>query len=291
MSYAGVKRRPAHAGTFYPADPEELVKAIEASFLHPIGPGKLPVERGVELRTALGYVVPHAGYMYSGPVAAHAYYDLARQKRPRAVVIVGPNHNGIGHVAAVYRGEAWITPLGEVPVDNELGRAIVEATKFFAFDNEAHVYEHSLEVQVPFLQYIYGEVPIVPIAIYLQTLDVARDLARALAVLIAENGYDIVVLASTDFNHYEPHEVTVRKDEIAIQRILELDDVGLYRVLEEYNITMCGPAAAASLIATARSLGAPRPVLLKHATSGDVTGERDFTVGYASIKFPAVAAH
>ncbi len=284
---AALVRRPAHAGTFYPASRDELVKAIEESFLHPLGPGRLPVEREVRERDAIGYVVPHAGYMYSGPVAAHAYYDLAAQKKPEAVVIVGPNHNGIGHIAAVYRGDGWETPLGVVPVDVEIGEYIVANTKFFAFDNEAHMYEHSLEVQVPFLQYIYGEVPIVPIAIYHQSIDVARDLAAALAKLIAEEGRDIVVLASTDFNHYEPHEVTVRKDEMAISKILELDDEGLYRVLEEYNITMCGPVAAATLISLAKTLGAPRPVLLKHATSGDVTGERDFVVGYASIKFPA----
>jgi len=281
----GDVRKPAHAGTFYPADPHELIKAIEASFLHPIGPGRLPVEREVAPREAIGYVVPHAGYIYSGPVAAHAYYDLARQVKPRAVVIVGPNHHGIGHPAAVYRGRAWETPLGLAPVDNEIGEFIVANTRFFAFDNEAHVYEHSLEVQVPFLQYIYGDVPIVPIAVYLQSLEVARDLAVALAKLV-EAGEDIVVLASTDFNHYEPHDVTVEKDLKAIDRILALDDEGLYRVLEEYNITMCGPVAAATLINTAKLLGAGKPVLLQHATSGDVVGDKSYTVGYASIKFP-----
>lgn len=285
MALAGIKRRPAHAGTFYPATREALIRAIEESFLHPIGPGRLPSEREVKEREAIGYVVPHAGYMYSGPVAAHAYYDLALQKKPAAVVIVGPNHNGIGHPAAVYRGGAWITPLGEVPVDNEIGEYIVRHTKYFAFDNEAHLYEHSLEVQVPFLQYIYGSVPIVPITVYTQSLEVARDLAHALASLIKE-GYDIVVLASTDFNHYEPHDVTVKKDELAIRKILELDDEGLYRVLEEYNITMCGPVAAATLINLARTLETGKPVLLKHATSGEVIGDKDFTVGYAAIKFP-----
>jgi len=277
-------RLPAHAGTFYPADPEELVRTIEASFLHPIGPGRLP-EPG-EARDSIGYVVPHAGYIYSGPVAAHAYYDLARRGKPDAVVMVGPNHHGLGLGVAAYRGDAWRTPLGDVPIDMELAEAIVRNSSYLAFDNEAHRYEHSLEVQVPFLQYIFGEVPIVPIAVYLQILDVARDLAKAIVKAVAETGKDVVVLASTDFNHYEPHDITVKKDLLAIEAILARDEVELYRRLEEYQITMCGPVAAATLISYSKLLDAGTPILLQHATSGDITGEKDWVVGYASIKFP-----
>jgi len=278
-------RLPAHAGTFYPADPEELVRAIEASFLHPLGPGRLP-EPG-DARDSIGYVVPHAGYMYSGPVAAHAYYDLARRGRPDSVVIIGPNHHGLGLGVAAYRGEAWRTPLGDTPIDMDLAASIVKNSRYLAFDNEAHRYEHSLEVQVPFLQYIFGDVPIVPITVYLQVLEVARDLANAIAAAAAETGKDIVVLASTDFNHYEPHDITVQKDMLAIEAILARDEVELYRRLEEYQITMCGPVAAATLISYSKVTGAGDPVLLQHATSGDVTGEKDWVVGYAAIKFPA----
>lgn len=282
----GIIRKPAHAGTFYPSKREELIKAIEDSFLHPHGPGRLPVKGGGGEKHSIGYIVPHAGYMYSGPVAAHAYYDLSARRKPDAVVIVGPNHNGIGLGAAVYKGDAWETPLGLIEVEKEVARLIVEYTEYYSFDNEAHVYEHSLEVQVPFLQYIYGDVPIVPVTVYVQTLDVARDLGSALARIREENGVDIVLLASSDFNHYEPHDVTVEKDELALSKIMELDDEGLYRVIEEYNITMCGPAAVAALINYALKLNAPKPVLLKHATSGDITGEKDWVVGYASVKFP-----
>ncbi|MEB3765104.1 MAG: AmmeMemoRadiSam system protein B [Desulfurococcales archaeon] len=287
MTYKRI-RRPAHAGTFYPATKEELVKAIEYSFMHPIGPGKLPIKEGERTdRRSIGFIVPHAGYIYSGPVAAHAYYKLSLEKPPRTIVLVGPNHNGIGIGAAVYKGDAWRTPLGDVEVDMETAKLLVEHSSFFGFDSDAHIYEHSLEVQLPFLQYIYdGEFKIVPITIYVQTLDVARDLASALAKIIEENKIDMIYIASTDFNHYEPHEISVQKDLMAINAILERDEEKLYRLLDEYNITMCGPVAAAGLIRLSKLLEGSTPRLLKHATSGDITGEKEWVVGYASIWFP-----
>ncbi len=285
---AATVRYPAHAGTFYPREKEELIKLIEWSFEHPLGPGSLPDPTSrVPDRLHHGFVVPHAGYIYSGPVAAHAYYKLAHEKPPDAVVIAGPNHNGVGLPAAVFKGKAWLTSLGEVEVNMEVAKMIVSNTRYFGFDNDAHYYEHSVEVQVPFLQYIYGDdLSIVPIVIEYQSLDVARDLAKALAKIAIENGVDIVFLASSDFNHYEPHDVTVEKDMKAIQAILETDEEKLYRVLEEYNITMCGPCPVATLIVYSKLVDSGKPVLLKHATSGDITGEKDWVVGYASIAFP-----
>ncbi len=284
------RRKPAVAGLFYPSDREELVKSIRDSFLHPLGPGVLPdqVEPG-GLGRILGYVVPHAGYMYSGPVAAHAYLDLARAERPDVIVIAGPNHNMIGLLASVYREGVWETPLGDVEVDAEIARLLVSYSKFFGFDADAHAYEHSIEVQLPFLQYVLGEFKFVPVSIGLQTLDVARDLGRAAARLVEENGVKVMFLASTDFNHYEPHDVTVEKDAYAIEAILSMDEEELYRRLEERNVTMCGPAPTAALITYAGILGYGKPVLLKHATSGDVTGEKEWVVGYASIRVPAQA--
>lgn len=284
------KRLPAHAGTFYPASRDDLVKSIEDSFTHPLGPGELPrpgMEDERRSGEVIGYVVPHAGYMYSGPVAAHAYYDMALSGKPEAVIIVGPNHTMLGLNASVYKEGYWETPLGLVEVDSELAKLIVSHSRFFAFDDTAHMYEHSVEVQVPFLQYIYGsDLKIVPIVIGLQTLEVARDLANAVYKVYEEHGARIIYLASTDFNHYESHDVTVKKDGMAIEKILSLDAEALYRVVESVPVTMCGPAPAASLIYLAREVGASTPVLLKHATSGDVTGEKGWTVGYASIKFP-----
>ncbi|MEB3779131.1 MAG: AmmeMemoRadiSam system protein B [Desulfurococcales archaeon] len=280
------KRRPAHAGTFYPSSRGELIKSIEDSFTHPLGPGKLPLEKFTGGRS-VGYVVPHAGYMYSGPVAAHAYLSLARERRPSVVVIAGPNHGMVGLGAAVYKDGLWETPLGDVEVDAEVSRLIVGYSRFFGFDEAAHVYEHSVEVQVPFLQYIYGgDLRIVPITIGLQTLEVSRDLGEAVARVVQDNGVDLVFLASSDFNHYEPHDVTVVKDMKAIDSILGMDEERMYRVIETDNITMCGPAPVAALIHLAKRLGGGKPVLLKHATSGDVTGDKSWVVGYASIKFP-----
>ncbi len=225
--------------------------------------------------------------MYSGPVAAHSYLDLSTRKKPDVIVIIGPNHTGMGLGASVFRGDAWETPIGRVPIHNEVGKLIVEYTQYFSFDNDAHTYEHSVEVQIPFIQYIFGDVSIVPIVVYVQTLDVARDLGRALSKIREENGVDLVVLASTDFNHYEPHDITLKKDQLAIDAIIRLNDYELFKVLEENNITMCGPVPAASLINYALRVNAPKPILLKHATSGDVTGEKEWVVGYASIKFPS----
>ncbi len=280
------RRRPAHAGTFYPATRRELVKAIEDSFTHPLGPGRLPEGVG-EGRASVGYVVPHAGYMYSGPVAAHSYYRLSREGRPEVVVIAGPNHTGLGLMASVYREGVWETPLGEVEVDSEVARLIVSYTRMFGFDEDAHLYEHSVEVQVPFLQYIYGkDLRIVPIVIGLQNPDTSRDLANALYKIMTENGVDLVFLASTDFNHYEPHDVTVNKDMSVINEILRVDPEAMYKVMNERNVTMCGPGPVAALLYLARELGHGNPVLLKHATSGDVTGEKSWVVGYASIKIP-----
>jgi AmmeMemoRadiSam system protein B len=280
-------RYPAHAGTFYPADKDELIKLIEWSFTHPLGPGKLPQPWG-DRRESLGYIVPHAGYIYSGPIAAHSYYHLSQEKPPETIILVGPNHNGVGLGAAVFSGKAWRTPLGDVEVDKEVAELIVAYSDYFSFDNTAHYYEHSLEVQLPFLQYIFKERPlrIVPITVYYQRVAVARDLARSIAKIITENGVDLVVIGSTDFNHYEPHDITVEKDMKAIEAIKKRDEELLYRLLEEENITMCGPISAAALMVLSKIVGGKEPVLLKHATSGDITGEKDWVVGYAAIKFP-----
>ncbi len=280
-------RYPAHAGTFYPADPEELIKLIEWAFTHPIGPGRLPKGHG-DKRESIGYIVPHAGYIYSGPVAAHSYLKLAEEKRPESIIIIGPNHNGVGMPVAAYKGDAWRTPLGDVEVDMELAGLLVSYSSYLSFDSTAHYYEHSLEVQVPFIQYIFkGDTPrIVPITAYHQNPIIARDLAASIFKAVSENGVDLVVVGSTDFNHYEPHDITVKKDLTAIEMIIKRDVDGLYRVIEDYNITMCGPVSAATLMELSLRLKGGEPVLLKHATSGDVTGEKDWVVGYASIMFP-----
>jgi AmmeMemoRadiSam system protein B len=277
-------RYPVVAGYFYPSRREDLVKVVEWSFKHRLGPGSLPqvVEQGP--RVAVGYVVPHAGYIYSGPVAAHAYYDLARDGAPQTLVILGTNHTGLGKPIAVYPSGEWQTPLGSLEVDEELGKKVVEYSDIADLDEEAHLEEHSVEVQLPFIQYIYGSrVKILPVVIGIHTPSVAADLAESILRAARELGRDVVVLASSDFNHYEPHDVTVKKDEAAINKVIELDAQGFYNLIVERNISVCGPGGIMTLIEIARRTGA-KAKLLKYATSGDVSGEKSAVVGYAAVR-------
>ncbi len=280
-------RKPAVAGSFYPATRDELVSMIEWSFRHQLGPGGIPEVNPSRSRASVGFVAPHAGYMYSGPVAAHVYHRLAGEGRPEVVVIAGPNHTGLGAFVSVYPGGYWETPLGEVEVDSELVKALVERSTFLEPDEDAHIYEHSVEVQVPFIQYIFRDPPkLVPIVIKHQSLDVAKDLARALKSVQEELGVDLVFIASSDFTHYDPHEVAVKKDSAALDAIRRLDPEALYAVIEKYNVTMCGPAPVATLLYLAKLHGAIGAEVLKYATSGDVSGEKSWVVGYAAVRVP-----
>jgi len=277
-------RLPAHAGTFYPATPEELIRMIEWSFTHRLGPGALP-PRTFSEPMALAYVAPHAGYMYSGPVAAHVYYDLSLRERPDVVVIVGPNHTGLGAPVSVWREGVWRTPLGDVEVDSEAARLMVEyGGGYLAFDEEGHLYEHSVEVQIPFLQYVLGgDFKIVPIVVLNQLLDVALRIAEAYLKLRFEAGVKALLLATSDLNHYEPYDVTVEKD-LAVLKAVETGSAEeVYRVIEELRVSACGPAALAAATHVGGVTGR-RPVVLKYANSGDVTGEKSWVVGYPAIR-------
>jgi len=278
-------RFPAHAGSFYPARREEVIRSIEWSFTHRLGPGVKPSGLGSE-RLSYAYVVPHAGYMYSGPIAAHAYLSMSRERRPETVVLIGPNHTGLGLAVSVFREGYWRTPLGDVEVDSEVGRLIVEYTGFAAFDEKAHIYEHSLEVQVPFLQYIYDSgFKIVPITVMAQVPSISRGLAEAFLRVLEDNGVDALMVATSDLNHYEPHDVSIEKDMKLLEEVLEPDPEGAFEVVDKLNVSACGPGPLASAIYIARIKGV-KPILLAHATSGDVTGEKDWVVGYASIRVP-----
>lgn len=279
-----MKRRPAVAGYFYPANREELLEMIEWSYKHKLGPGSLPSVSSAKFN-GIGYVVPHAGYMYSGPVAANAYYALAARGIPDVAIILGTNHTGLGRPVSVYPGGSWETPLGEVPVDEELGKRIVEYSEIAEFDTYAHLEEHSVEVQLPYLQHLFnGKLRIVPVVIGIHTPEIAEDLARAIDRAVREMGVSAVVLASSDFTHYEPHSVAAAKDGEAIKMITELNTKGFYDTMISRNITICGPGGIMTLMEYAKlRKGAAR--LLRYATSGDVTGERGYVVGYAAIEF------
>jgi len=278
-------RSPAVAGSFYEDDPKELRKRIEWSFLHHVGPGRLPEPSNAARRTSPFFIVPHAGYIYSGPVAAHSYYHLVREGRPDLVIMVGPNHTGYGSSVSVWPGGHWETPLGKVPVPIEFVKEIVSLSEVLDPEERAHLYEHSLEVQVPFLQYFFTEIPIIPITILLQTPETAEFVAEGIWRFMGRHkDLDIVVLASSDMNHYDPHEMTIEKDEKAIKKIIELDYRGLYRVVEEEDVTMCGYAPVMVSMILARKAG-KKPYILKHATSGDTSGDKSSVVGYLAARF------
>ncbi|GAY24866.1 AmmeMemoRadiSam system protein B [Desulfurococcaceae archaeon AG1] len=277
------RRYPAVAGYFYEADREQLIKRIEWSYNHPLGVGKLPVRDAPRDRRARLFIAPHAGYMYSGPVASHTYYHISLSGNPGTFIIAGPNHSGIGSMVATVIDYIWETPLGEVEVDSELAKAIARNSSFLDIDDIPHENEHSIEVQIPFLQHIFGSsFKIVPIAMAMQTIEAARDLANAIAKAVETLGRDVIYIASTDWSHYEPHEPTVKKDLEALSYVERLDPEGFYRYIIERNVTACGPGPTMVFIYLAKIWGYKRARIFKYATSGDVTGEKAWVVGYAS---------
>jgi len=279
-------RRPAVAGMFYEADPELLRNQIEESYLHPLGPGKLPKISIKGPRKVLGIVSPHAGYMYSGPIAAHGFYQLAIDGKPDTFIILGPNHTGLGSPIATMIEDYWVTPLGKVDIDSELAKEVVKLSGIVDIDPSAHRYEHSVEVQIPFLQYLFGEIKFVPISMMWQTPEAALRIAKAIHEASEKLNRDIVIIASTDLNHYEPHSETVKKDEMTINAILRRDSEELSKILDAYNISMCGPGPTMVLMEYSKLVNHEVEVkLLKHATSGDITGDKSAVVGYASIVF------
>lgn len=275
-------RSPAVAGQFYAGDEIGLRTQIESTFTHEVGPGAIPdVESGVADLRAL--VSPHAGYPYSGPVAAHGFGALAAAGRPDVVVIVGPNHGGFGEPVAVSEADRWATPLGEVPVHSELRDRLVRDTEFVVADERTHAGEHSIEVQVPFLQYLFTDIPILPIAMTRQDADTTTDLAAALEAGLGAVDGTAVLVASTDLSHYEPQRVAERKDEAAIERMCALDPTGLYETIASEDISMCGYGPTATVLMVAEATGSTEGELLKYATSGDTAGSTAEVVGYASV--------
>jgi AmmeMemoRadiSam system protein B len=275
-------RRPYVAGSWYPGTAESLRREIERCFTHRLGYGRIPEVARDGLRLIIGLVSPHAGYMYSGPIASIGYGKLAEDGIPESVIMIGPNHTGLGSAVSVMAEGLWETPLGSVEIDTALAKAIVETSGIADVDDYAHRFEHSLEIQLPFLQYLYGSsFKIVPICMMLRDYDTARELGESIASSVA--GRNILILASTDLTHYEPHKIAVEKDRLAMEAILKLDAELLLKRVEENDISMCGSGPVATMIVACRKLGASRAELLGYATSGDITGDRSAVVGYASI--------
>jgi AmmeMemoRadiSam system protein B len=277
-------RRPTQAGSFYAGDAESLKIQIEDCFLHKFGPQKLPIVNVGGSRRIVGLVCPHAGYMCSGPVAANAYYALASDGKPDLVVILGPNHTGYGSGLAVAAEGFWRTPLGDVEVDGETASQIVQEARIVDVDELAHRFEHSIEVQLPFLQYLYGSgFKFVPICFQMQDLASAVEVGKALAAVLA--GRNAVVIASSDLTHYEPQRTAVAKDMAVLKAVEAMDVSQFYSIIEEQDVTACGYGPIAALITVAKALGAKAADLLCYKTSGDVLGDYSGVVGYAAVCF------
>jgi len=277
-------RRPTQAGAFYEGNAEALKLQIENCFLHEFGPQKLPSVNVDGSRRIVGLVCPHAGYMFSGAVAANAYYALASDGKPDTVVILGPNHTGYGSGLAVAAEGFWRTPLGDVEVDGETASEIVQEARIVDVDELAHRFEHSVEVQLPFLQYLYGSTfKFVPMCFQMQDLDSAVEVGKALATVLA--GKSAVVIASSDMTHYEPQRNAVAKDMAVLKAVEAMDEKRFYSVIEKQNVTACGYGPIAASIVATKALGVKEANVLCYKTSGDVSGDYSRVVGYAAVCF------
>lgn len=277
-------RRPTQAGAFYEGNAESLKRQIRNCFLHELGPGKIPEVKKTGPRQIVGLICPHAGYMFSGPVAAHAYFRLASDGKPDVVVLFGPNHTGYGSALAVVNEGFWRTPLGDVEVDVETADRMVHESKIIDVDDSAHRFEHSIEVQLPFLQFLYGsEFKIVPICFLMQDLPSAKEVGQAVAKAVRDK--TAVIIASSDMTHYEPQEKAAEKDKLALEAVETMDEAKFNSIIEANQISACGFGPITALITASKILGAREAKLLCYKTSGDITGDYSSVVGYASVCF------
>jgi AmmeMemoRadiSam system protein B len=267
-------RLPAVAGRFYSSDSRELTQQVDACLAQEDGT--------VRKVAARGCVVPHAGYMYSGHVAGAVYASL---EIPERCILLGPRHFPRGEPMAILTEGNWQTPMGNAEIDSALSTELASACPRLREDPVAHAREHSLEVQIPFLQRLVKDFRFVPVVLATDRYPALEELGHAVAHVVAARKDPILVIASTDMNHYESDAITRRKDQLAIARILELDPRGLFDTVRLEGITMCGYAATVAALVAMGDLGAKEAQLVQYATSGDVTGDRDEVVGYAGMVF------
>ena len=274
-------RTPAVSGTFYPDDQKELKSLIHNCFTHPIGPGKMP-PTGSDQKI-YGVICPHAGFVYSGPVACHSFYSIS-SSTSKLAIITGPNHYGIGQSIASMIDASWKTPLGLMEVDSESALELRDGLDILELDSFSHSKEHSIEVQVPMLQETFShEMKILPVSLINQKQQTATKVGSAIAKIAQKK--DALLIGSSDFTHYEENEFAHRQDLALIDPILKLDVDEFYKILYERKVTACGFGAIASTMIACKELGATEGKLLKYATSGDVSGDKSSVVGYASIIF------
>lgn len=264
-----MKRNAAVAGTFYPANPSTLEKLIKEF--------SAPSEKKIK---AFGVVSPHAGYIYSGSVAGKVY---ARIEIPDTVIVLGPNHTGYGSKAGIISEGSFYLPGFNMAINQQVAQLIKKNSNIIEEDIESHTYEHSLEVQLPFIHYHNPSAQLVPICIMGRGYDFVNSIGNSIAKAIKEYGKDVLIVASSDMTHYESDTITRKKDNLAIQMVLNLDPLGLIKITNEKNITMCGVIPTAIMLTASKQLGAKKAELVDYKTSGEVTNDYDEVVGYAGL--------
>jgi len=264
-------RNAAVAGQFYPGSKDALLREV----------GSL-IDKTSPKEDAIGAVSPHAGYMYSGRVAGSVFSAI---KPKKTYIIMGPNHTGMGEPFGLSKSQSWKTPLGEVRIDKRLADAVRNNSKYIKEDDISHLQEHSIEVQLPFLQYIQKDFTFVPIVISYAALDIYRKIGQEIAGAVKELKLEgsVTIIASSDMTHYESQEEAKRKDSIAIDAVLKMDEAKLIESVSKLDITMCGYAPTAIMITAAKELGAKTARLVNYRTSGDASGDYSSVVGYAGI--------
>jgi len=265
-----MQRQPAVAGQFYAGSEREL----RADLVRMIPQNTIP-------KRVKGVISPHAGYVYSGAIAGKIY---SRIEIPKTVLIIGPNHHGVGAAAALFPDGEWLTPLGPVAINSRLNALLLRHVPFIQSDSTAHQREHSLEVQVPFLQYLRADVSIAAICLGHGDYPALKLIASGVAAAIREYSDDVLIVASSDMTHYESADAARRKDEAALERVLALDAEGLLNTCSSNRISMCGVMPSAVMIEAAIELGAVKAELVSYGTSGDVTGDNSHVVGYAAVE-------
>jgi len=272
-------RSPAVAGMFYHLNPEMLRKQIKGCFNHKLGPKKIKEEKFIAT------IVPHAGYPYSGPIAAWTYSKISKCN----YVILGPNHRIFGSKFGVMREGVWKTPIGSAKINKEVTTKLIESNPLLEYDVISHEAEHSIEVQLPFLQYRFkDDFEFVPISVInefpsFDFLEECKIVGKTIAKVIKKEKKKWIVIASTDFSHYIPYDLAYSTDKDVIDAILELDEREVFAKIQERNASVCGFGPIVIAISVSKELGAKKGRLLKYATSGDVTFDKGAVVGYASI--------
>lgn len=263
------KRKPAVAGQFYPGEKEKLLKIVS----HLIDESK-------EKRVCIASISPHAGYMYSGKVAGETFASMVI---PDTVLILGPNHTGLGKAFAIMDKGEWETPLGDIRIDEELANLILEESSLARVDPSAHLWEHSIEVQLPFIQFFNPNATFVPVCVQKTNYEQLKRFGEDIAEAIKGFGKSVLIVASSDMSHYIPKDEATKKDWIALEEIENLNPEELFEVVEREDISMCGIAPVVSTLSASIKLGAKNAKVVSYATSGDITGDYTEVVGYAGV--------